>query len=142
MSAQRPSGYSFPRSLRLRKHAEFDRVYREGRRVTQPDLFAMYLRGQQRGARVGFTVGRVIGNAVERNRLRRRLREAVRLAIPRADQLTGVDIVVQPRKSALDADFARLQQQIAEVFRAVQQDRGAAPRPRSPRQSNSRESRS
>jgi ribonuclease P protein component len=118
-------GFRFPRELRLQKRAEFDRVYRSGRRVSQPDFFVIYLCDESLvDVRVGFTVGRALGGAVQRNRLRRRLREAVRLSLPSA-ALGGIDMVIQPRKSALEADFARLQRQIAAAFRAVQQNRGA-----------------
>ena len=118
-------GFTFSRELRLQKRAEFDRVYRSGRRVSQPDFFVIYLRDETlAGVRVGFTVGRVLGGAVERNRLRRRLREAVRLSLPSA-ALAGIDMVIQPRKSALAADFAGLQRQIAAALGAIQQNRGA-----------------
>jgi ribonuclease P protein component len=132
-SGKAAAGFSFPRQLRLRKHADFDRVYQNGRRISQPDLFAVFLRSEVPGVRVGFTVGRVIGNAVERNRLRRRLREAVRHSVPRDRQASGIDLVIQPRKSALQADFGRLQQQIVEVFRGLQSDTGKTSSHHAPR---------
>ena len=124
---QRELGRGFPKSARLLKHRDFEKVYQEGRRYSLPHFAAFYLhRGpnQLTGVRVGFTVGRVLGGAVERNRIRRRLREAVRLSLPFVPQLMA-DVVLQPRRSALAAEFAELQQQAAEAFAAVAQNRGA-----------------
>src|SRR5579864_5608471 len=88
----------FPRGLRLLRHTDFERVYKEGRRHFSGSMTVFYsgradkASSNARGPRVGFTVGRALGGAVERNRMKRRLREAVRLSrsLPRAD----VDIVI------------------------------------------------
>ena len=103
------------RETRLRKHADFERVYRGGRRLFSEHLTVFFLARDAGPARVGFTVGRVLGNAVERNRLRRRLREAARLEFR---DLGGApaDVVIHPRKSALGAGFAELRQQVANAF--------------------------
>ena len=68
-----------PRSARLLRHADFERVYKQGRRHFAAHMTVFYLRAEQgEGLRIGFTVGRALGGAVERNRMKRRLREAVR----------------------------------------------------------------
>jgi len=124
---------SFPKSKRLLKHSDFDRVYRTGRRFSQPDFAAFYLRREEvaSGLRVGFTVGRVLGGAVQRNRIRRRLREAIRLSLPASGVAElAADVVIQPRKSALQAEFEQLQHQVEETLAAVRQNRGAPARPR------------
>ena len=79
----------FPKSRRLLKHADFQRVYQGGRRQFTGNMTVFFLRrssGLQPGTddapRVGFTVGKVLGGAVERNRIKRRMREAVRLSWP------------------------------------------------------------
>ena len=77
----------FPRSARLLRHADFERVYKQGRRHFSASLTVFYLqrpeteaaRSATSGPRIGFTVGRALGGAVQRNRMKRRLREAVRL---------------------------------------------------------------
>ncbi len=71
-----PSGATFPRAARLLKHADFDRVYKQGRRHFSSHMTVFYLRQAEGEARIGFTVGRVLGGAVVRNRIKRRLREA------------------------------------------------------------------
>ena len=78
------------------------------------------------GARVGLTVGRALGGAVQRNRIKRRLREAVRLAL--ATITAPVDIVINPKKSALSADFSQLRNEVAEAFRVIAQKSVASTR--------------
>lgn len=74
-------------------------------------------RTQGSGFRVGFTVGRVLGGAVERNRIKRRLREAVRLQHP-GDQ-AAVDVVINPKKSLLTADFTEVEREIIRAFEVI-----------------------
>jgi ribonuclease P protein component len=124
------SAHGFSKSARLLKHADFERVYREGRRLTLPDVTVFWMaRSVATGAaRVGFTVPRALGGAVVRNRIRRRTREAVRLQL--AEMASPVDIVINPRRSAQRAEFTALQQQVSEAFSAIRQGKGARPRPR------------
>lgn len=129
-----------PADLRLRRHAEFQRVYKAGRKQFAKEMsffFAMRdaaLKGTAApvegatpdrepvpgpaGPRVGLTVGRVMGKAVERNRIKRRLREAVRA---HAGLLEGmpVDVVLHPRKSVLTCEWRRLECDVAQVFRTI-----------------------
>ena len=140
-TADQGAGFGFPKSAHLLKHADFDRVYRNGRRISQPDFVAFYLRNDETQAhlRIGFTVGRVLGGAVDRNRIRRRLREVVRLNLPAIGSGLAADLVLQPRKSALTADFALLHRQIAETLAAVRQNRGTLRPARSAAGSNHQE---
>jgi ribonuclease P protein component len=71
-----------------------------------------------KGARIGFTVSKALGGAVQRNRIRRRLREAVRLG----DFSTGfaVDVVINPKRSALAADFNDLQSEVVKAFQVIE----------------------
>ena len=117
------SGFSrrakFPPSLRLLRHADFERVYKQGRRHFAAHLTVFYLpRPEAASVRVGFTVGRVLGGAVDRNRMKRRLREAVRLQRP--ESLPGMDVVINPKKSLLKAQFKDIQQEIARAFAVIQ----------------------
>jgi ribonuclease P protein component len=109
----------FPRSARLLRHADFQSVYKQGRRHFAAHMTVFYLRRTEgEGARVGFTVGRALGPAVDRNRMKRRLREAVRLhgmvSLP-------VDVVINPKKSLLQAEFLDLQDEVAKAFRSIAQ---------------------
>lgn len=91
------------------RSSDFRRVYDEGIRVTGPHFTLFCLRRAAGEVRIGFTVPRALGKAVKRNRIRRRVREAFRpllagLALP-------ADVVVNPRKSALEAPFPELRKE-------------------------------
>jgi ribonuclease P protein component len=64
-------------------------------------------------------VGRALGGAVERNRMKRRLREAVRLSLPVAG--VTADVVINPKKSLLTADFADVRTEVKRAFEAIEQ---------------------
>jgi len=109
---------SFPRTARLLRHADFDRVYKQGKRHFASHITVFYLRRTPTGGpRIGFTVGRVLGGAVERNRMKRRLREAVRACYPGND--LAVDVVINPRKSLLTAEFSELLAQVERAFEVI-----------------------
>ena len=76
---------------------------------------------QSSGSRVGFTVGRALGGAVERNRMKRRLREAVRLAGTLSCAGVGADVVINPKKSLLKADFADVVNEVRRGFAVIEQ---------------------
>jgi len=124
----------FPRVARLLRHADFERVYKQGRRHFSASMTVFYwprpeASGEPEkmpastparyGLRVGFTVGRVLGGAVQRNRMKRRLREAVRMTRP----VPGVaaDVVINPKKSLLAADFAGVLNEVQRAFVVIEQ---------------------
>jgi ribonuclease P protein component len=126
-TASAPATRGFPKSAHLLKHADFDRVYREGKRHFSRPMTFFYLRrpmDSDAGPRVGFTVGRVLGGAVERNRMRRRLREAVRLELAALN--APVDVVINPKKLVLTADFADLVNEVGRAFEVIQKQTDAS----------------
>ena len=108
----------FPRSARLLRRGDFARVYQQGRRHFAAHMTLFYLRRAGGGGlRVGFSVGRMLGGAVERNRIKRRLREAVRGCGLEAHP--AIDVVINPRKSLLGAQFAELRNEIGRAFEVI-----------------------
>lgn len=108
---------------RLRKHADYQRVYKTGRKQFAKQVAYFHsLRGETSepiaGPRVGLTVPKALGKAVDRNRIKRRMREVVRKALP---LLTApVDVVLHPRRSVIELDFKVLEREVATIFRSVQ----------------------
>ena len=126
----------FPRTIRLLRHADFERVYKQGRRHFSATMTVFYRARAdgdtktragapaphfpaQPGLRVGFTVGRALGGAVQRNRMKRRLREAVRLSGPPVG--VAADVVINPKKLLLKADFADVVNEVRRGFAVIEQ---------------------
>lgn len=124
---------------RLRRHAEYQQVYRAGRKNSARQMSYFFrLREPQAshtrntpasshpnaashpaGPRVGLTVGRVLGKAVDRNHIKRRLRAAVRAHIGLLH--APVDVVLHPHRRVAEIDFALLTDDVRHIFRTIQQ---------------------
>ena len=117
--------------FRLRKHADYQRVYKASRKQFAKQMTYFFTLRPQLGPdgkplrnadatspRVGLTVGKVMGKAVDRNRIKRRMREAVRKNL--STLTTPVDIILHPRRSVIDLEFATLDREVANVFRTIQ----------------------
>ncbi len=118
-------------TFRLRKHTDYQRVYQGSRKQFGKQMSYFFLLRPALGPdgtvlrgvcseapRVGLTVGKVMGKAVDRNRIKRRMREAVRgqLSVLRSP----VDVVLHPKRSVIDLEFAALAREVGTVFRAIE----------------------
>jgi ribonuclease P protein component len=113
-------------NFRLRKHADYQRVYKAGRKQFGKQMAYFFAlrdavaaeRSETAGPRVGLTVPKALGKAVARNRIKRRLRTAVRAALPLLS--APVDVVLHPKRSVLEAEFAVIEREVQTIFRSVQ----------------------
>jgi len=113
---QRPErpDHRFPKSLRLRRRAEFARVFDVKCSVADRYL-VLYVAPNELGlTRLGLSVGRKVGKAVIRNRIKRLLREAFRLS--RRDLPVGFDLICIPRRG-VDGSLAAYQASIKKLTR-------------------------
>jgi ribonuclease P protein component len=126
----RTKPFRFPRTARLLRHADFERVYKQGRRHFSASMTVFYCPAAENakaqkdaedsgGLRIGFTVGRALGGAVQRNRIKRRLREAVRMSLPTT--CASADVVINPKKCVLDMEFSKVQMEISRAFAIIEQ---------------------
>ncbi len=109
---RRPLG--FPRACRLLRRADYDRVYKDGRRRTSQHFVVFYRTNSGESSRLGISVKRALGGAVVRNRIRRRIREIFRTH--RQEIQPGWDIVIHPRSSVATADFAPLSTELVSLL--------------------------
>jgi len=87
---------------RVRKQADFDRVYAERLFAADGVLIVNAAENGLPHSRLGLSIGKIVGKAVVRNRWKRLIREAFRLSC--SDLPTGFDFVVRPQKAAV-AEF-------------------------------------
>ena len=92
-----PKPFAFRPAERLRRPADFRRVYERRRSVSDNWLIVYGCENQLTYLRLGLSVSRKVGPAVVRNRLRRLYREAFRHS--RAQMPRGIDLVLIPRTS-------------------------------------------
>lgn len=90
---------------RIRRRAEFQKIYAEGTRIRGRYLTLFVLAGQQSHGRLGIAATKRLGNAVERNRAKRLIREVFRLN----KIAPGFDVVVVPKRELLDASLIALE---------------------------------
>ncbi|MBX5450356.1 ribonuclease P protein component [Thermogemmatispora sp.] len=103
------------RELRLRRSRDFQRVRQQGRSVASKLLVLAWAPTESDQVRVGFVVSRRIFKlATRRNRIKRLLSEAIRPCLPR---LRGVDIVLIPRREALEVDLQTLRADVQTLLR-------------------------
>ena len=107
---------SFPPEHRVRKQADFERIYQS--RIFAADN-VLVINGVANGLphpRLGLSVSKKVGNAVTRNRWKRLIREAFRLS---RDQLpAGIDLIVRPQKGA-DPDLESITRSFTALARRI-----------------------
>ena len=106
----------FPKSVRLVRQFEFDRVHDGEVFAADETLVIKAVKNSLNKTRMGLSISKKVGNAVCRNRWKRLIRECFRkqkLELPE-----GIDMVVRPRKGAycdykaIDKSLSRLVKQI------------------------------
>jgi ribonuclease P protein component len=116
--------FGFPASARLKRRADFQKVYQHGFRIAGQHVVFFVARGQ---GRFGVTASRKVGSAVRRSRSKRRLRELYRLH--RAELPAGVwDVVANARWSCATAPWHELERDFAKLCAARRTQHGAAER--------------
>jgi len=91
----------FPKSARLFRASEFQRMKREGLSFHGKFIVLSVLKNVPTPeVRVGLITSRRVGGAVVRNRVRRRLREIVRAAVPQIRPGTWVTLIARQAAAA------------------------------------------
>ena len=91
--------------MKLRRRAEFTKVYDHGKRYRGRLMTCFALQNDLGAPRLGIAASQKIGNAVVRNRAKRLVRELFRGRKPQA----GLDIVVIPRREMVNAPWRNIE---------------------------------
>ena len=99
----------FGKSRRLRRRAEFQRVFDGGQRIRGRFLTLLLAPRESSGARLGIVASRKIGDSVRRNRANRLIREIFRTNL-QPEGAKGIDVVVIPRAELFTAAYTTVEE--------------------------------
>ena len=113
-----PPGASqrFGPERRIRRKAEFQRVFDHGQRVHGRFLTMIAAPNGAGTARLGIVASRKLGNAIRRNRAKRLIRELFRRTVHPADG-PALDLVVVPRRELIEAPYVTLENDFRNALR-------------------------
>lgn len=113
--------FSLPKTSRLRKPREFQRVYKSGKRFEGRFMTVFILPSETEFQRLGITASKKgVGNAVERNRAKRLLREAFRLSKSELDGLNvKFDWVLNARRHLLKVKLEKPLEEFRQIIERV-----------------------
>ena len=114
-SSEAAASRQFGKNRRLRRRAEFQKVFDSGQRIRGRFLTLLVASGQGSLTRLGIVASRKLGDSVRRNRAKRLIRELFR-QFESPESLAGVDIVVIPRVELFGATYASLEEDFRTVF--------------------------
>lgn len=104
------SGQHFPKSVRLLSGKEYQHVFRDPVRSSDPFFTILACPNARQMPRLGLAIAKkVVAKAVQRNRIKRQVRESFRL---NQGSLQGLDIVVLARKGLQDRSNDEIQQSL------------------------------
>ena len=157
----------FPRTARLLRHADFERVYKQGRRHFSASMTVFYwprptdagipedMRAEPapsassgqalslpKGAPApqGLRVGFTVGRALGGAVQRNRMKRRLREAVRLTLPCAGVaaDVIINPKKSLLTNDFAAIVNEVKSAFVVMEQKLAAKPQKATSRNVESR----
>lgn len=105
--------FRFPKSNRLLKAREYQRLSKNSHLFHGKALFIVWQQNGLSRVRLGITVSRKNGDSVNRNRFKRVVREAFRLTCPKSG--LSIDLHIRPQKKE-GGNFPPSFQEVADDF--------------------------
>lgn len=107
----------FTPSQRIRLKSDFDAAYRRGNKIGDTYFLFIWRPNGLGNARLGLSISaRTVGIAVNRNRIKRVIRESFR---QHQHLLPAIDVVVNSRAGAREADNAQLFEHLTRMWNTV-----------------------
>jgi len=104
---------------RIKKNADFSRVFREGSSTANRQFVIYTLKKEdQKQFRIGLSVSKKLGNAVERNHIKRYIRQALNEL--NNDLQTNLDYVVIARKPCTELPFIEFKKSLIHVLKRAE----------------------
>ena len=100
--------------LRIKKNADFQKLFRRGKKVFSPYITLLYF--PSHSLKMGVAVSKKHGKAVERNRIKRLLRAAFADSSDKLEQPCSVILLPAVRK---DYDYAAYKKSLETCFKKV-----------------------
>lgn len=89
--------------LRLKKQADFQKLFQKGKRVYTPSFTLLYKPSKQ--TTFGISLGKKHGKSVVRNRVKRLLREAFRAALPNMQGTYSLVVVPKAKENKNEYNY-------------------------------------
>jgi len=107
--------FTFRKRERIRKRAEYQAVYRKGKRYAHKYVIMYVLERKDENRRLGVACPKAVGSPVRKNRVKRLFREVFRLNKHRIKP--GVDIVLVGREGASSLNYWEMERIILSLMR-------------------------
>jgi ribonuclease P protein component len=104
---------TFPKSVRLRKRADFVKLSVSQKKVSVKGFLIVWQSNDYADPRLGVTVSKKVGSAVTRNRVKRLIREVFRL---HRLNIPAVDINIIARKDSVLMDYSSVEIELKKAF--------------------------
>ncbi len=96
--------YSFNRSEKILKRAEFIRLSRAGQKIQNEYFIALFEAGRTDKTRLGITVTKKVGGAAIRNRIKRLVREYFRLNKNSINGNWDINIIAKKKAASISSN--------------------------------------
>lgn len=100
---------------RLKKQADFQKIFGKGKRAFSPSLTMLYRPSAT--SYFGISVGKKHGKAVVRNRVKRLLREAFRAVYPEIKGTYSIVLVPKPREDKKEYDYHTFEKHLKGIIK-------------------------
>ncbi|WP_110942907.1 ribonuclease P protein component [Inediibacterium massiliense] len=101
--------------LKLRKNADFKKIYAKGNSMANRQLVLFYMKNNQVYNRIGFIASKKVGKSVDRNRARRLIKEAFRIYNQQIEK--GYDLIFIARVNINDATYQEVEKAVAHILK-------------------------